>query len=1370
MTTTVLLIDSDIPFMASLKQAMESAGDFRVGVVANPAAAQQVLRHTRCDIAVMDFEVAGVDAQEMLRMLRFVQPDLPVIITPQDVLEVERAQFLEVQGAITKPFNARELIPRINDVLRRSGSGTRPGLVRPEAARGPAGTEVPPPPPTGAQRVPIGAQDMPPLAAPPPPLPAPLPETRARLPIGAEDVAPPSPTIRRIGRPPAPPAEPEAIDLPEPLPLPVELLPPQPEPDEVFDRFESFADLAPEPQAEPEATPDRFESFAEIVPEPQPLLEEDQDIFEVFGELSPAERDSEEVASFFDALAQEAPTEAPLDLDQLERPVTAMSFGDDQVLEDFETLERAQAEISEPPSTGPLGQVLRALDAAEADLETQFVEPVPDTEHGTRRLDQPDTPDDTRRLEPELEEPSSTSVLRWSKRGVPPAPPQPAPPAVPGGTQMLSEESELPDTGKLVEWEKPKDTGRLEDTEVYDISSRLEDWKLRRQMELRPSSAEPAPSVRQRLNIARPSDQERDLGQPEIAGATDEFGEVLHAVAKSPPTPPERTPDDQAFHALVDSLRRPEPERARRTRLDDLLASIASDVTKEEAPTGPLESLDYVLDAIQHSPPPDAAAEPRVAPDAPTQVSSGRQRESAEPPDMTIGEVIDGLFDPAFEGVLAALAGADMEEHEFEEPTYAPESEPLDDLARSGEQTRPGFRVEGGELADSLPEAPERFSAPRAGEIRPLRQEPATTLEDSWHYPATAALTAATSEGEDYSLDTLLSQIEDELPPARTVRPRLRPLPSWDMTGTLEGASEVRALFDHIEGVSRERITAEDIAAVLADHGPEPEPARLYDDIPWPEVIQEPPITIEDTQPSEAVRADRAGAPLAQDTLALLDAIARDRTPVETKPALLSEDELLARADLPPEAASHEIAEDRERFAAAPPELTVEPQEEEAIAAAFFAGVRETEPEYEPELEAASADHFAEVLEALGTETGVQQPEAEPYVEQAPAEEAQPWAFEAEVMAPQFAEEPKPPAYEPVFEPSEALPEGELFVSAPDAYPPEPEHFAAREGVPALPEVEPLVELSLDEATQRIVAVSDEAEEQAGEAETARVALMLTQYALESSAQTTLLSHGTTLLAHAGHLEPGAVNALFDEVVRAWSTSRTDSTSLMRYVGVPNVGEFLVYSVQVANELILSMAFHANTSLRTIRRQARRLSESLQLVPELPAEEVPPAAQTLPSRPTDVLPPEGLREAVAEVEPDVTVPRIVRPEPEPQTTYTALWLPRDPGCELIGELAEALEEHLTQIARASAWQIEALDIQRDFVLLTLTAPLKLSPDSVILHLMQRSAAHLAEQFPEATHGEPLWTDGYYVVTPPRELSDREISRIITVQRNAQVER
>jgi DNA-binding response OmpR family regulator len=74
------------------------------------------------DVVVLDLMLPGIDGLEVCRRLRRLHPELPVIMLTARGEEEDRILGLEV-GAddyVTKPFSPRELVLRVQSVLRRS--------------------------------------------------------------------------------------------------------------------------------------------------------------------------------------------------------------------------------------------------------------------------------------------------------------------------------------------------------------------------------------------------------------------------------------------------------------------------------------------------------------------------------------------------------------------------------------------------------------------------------------------------------------------------------------------------------------------------------------------------------------------------------------------------------------------------------------------------------------------------------------------------------------------------------------------------------------------------------------------------------------------------------------------------------------------------------------------------------------------------------------------------------------------------------------------------------------------------------------------------------------------------------------------------
>ncbi|MCL4238810.1 MAG: response regulator [Anaerolineae bacterium] len=1146
MITRLLLIDANISFIVTLKQALESTGQFRVNLAANGQAAQEALLHSHYHAALLDCDLADIGSQALVDVIRQIRPGLPVIMMSDDMEQLERAQAEDVQGLLAKPFTARELIASLRDLV---GGAEGPVIA----------------PPDGVVRDEFVPPEMPSVVQG---------QTGASSPVEPDEESPPSAPERR--------------------------------PTELFSAEER-------------------------------------------AQIQQGLHDLDELGGPGDALAGEEAESSPLQGDEL--------------LTEFEVFERIQ--------TGQLG---RLQDDQSSDWETisPLAESFPADEESpvadllswdaeeqsgaTSALAWPEEAPTTRALDAaevlpwDAEEQSgATSALAW---------PEETP-----ATRQLDSVEEPPETRLLDDGEEPEETRRLADTDSLGTLLETRPWSGR--------SAQPEHAGSPDLDDLR-----EFLATDYSAHDADEFDDVLDAVARSSPEEYERSPDDRAFHDLVESLHPRDAAQQRRTRLDELLASIAADSGEPEQPADSGAAIDYVLDAIRRAGPP---------------IQEGEAPDEAALDDTTIGDVIEGLFEPSFEGVLAALAGEDVGDEDYDEPSYSRLSAvPGATEQMASEETfddsSPAWLTNYEREASALPDD---AAGPALGESVELFDEPPTTPQDSRHYPATAALAAVASaeDGDDFSLTQLLEQIEGQLPPLQVDRPRLKPLPSWDSDAGLGDVRDLETIFDEMEGAE----------------GGEPQPS------------------LEDTRPTFS--------PDAYTDAATLDLDAIFGAPEPASAGEFGEevfpDELRDLAD-----AAHLVAD-----------ASVS---EASVAELFYAGVRQdswdfAEPSDAKPSDAEPADfEFAEIP---------QWPEPVDSFASAPPEESLPEMAPPEPDWEEIGASEEQPAV--MLSPE---PDWEQPVAAPPLAPPAPT-FAAGERSAA------------PDAPERAAAVP-EPDEDAADADIAQAALRLTQYSLESSAQATLLSRPGRLLASAGDLPAAAIARLLSAVDAAWRTSPAASDALIRFVALPDAGEFLLYSTRVEADMTLSMVFGTNTPLRTIRRQARRLGESLNLMAELPAADAEaPAARTRPRRP------EGLaaEPVAAAVEAEAAVPaQDAAPQTDegPYTGYTCLWVPHDPRLELRSEFADSLREWIVDAAEADRWRVLALDVQTDYVLVSLDVPQKTHPDAAIARLMAATAQRSADEFPDLAFGQPLWADGYYFAAPPRDLSDREIVRFLAFQRQA----
>ncbi len=124
----ILVIDDDLRLRDLLKRYLTEQG-FGVETVADGAAMDHNLKRTRYDLLVLDLMLPGEDGLAICRRLRATGNLVPVIMLTAKGDDVDRIIGLEM-GAddyLPKPFNPRELVARIQAVLRRQGPAPAPG-------------------------------------------------------------------------------------------------------------------------------------------------------------------------------------------------------------------------------------------------------------------------------------------------------------------------------------------------------------------------------------------------------------------------------------------------------------------------------------------------------------------------------------------------------------------------------------------------------------------------------------------------------------------------------------------------------------------------------------------------------------------------------------------------------------------------------------------------------------------------------------------------------------------------------------------------------------------------------------------------------------------------------------------------------------------------------------------------------------------------------------------------------------------------------------------------------------------------------------------------------------------------------------------
>ncbi len=118
----LLVVDDDDRLRELLRTFLSRAG-FRVTTAPGAAAARRLLASLDFDLAVLDVMMPGEDGLSLARGIRDAG-SLPVLMLTARGLPEDRIQGLSlgVDDYMAKPFEPRELLLRIEAVLRRAGS------------------------------------------------------------------------------------------------------------------------------------------------------------------------------------------------------------------------------------------------------------------------------------------------------------------------------------------------------------------------------------------------------------------------------------------------------------------------------------------------------------------------------------------------------------------------------------------------------------------------------------------------------------------------------------------------------------------------------------------------------------------------------------------------------------------------------------------------------------------------------------------------------------------------------------------------------------------------------------------------------------------------------------------------------------------------------------------------------------------------------------------------------------------------------------------------------------------------------------------------------------------------------------------------
>lgn len=121
---TILVVDDDSHIREVIRFALEKAG-MQVVNAENGQQAVDVFPQTDCDLIVLDINMPEMDGLACCREIRKTS-DVPILFLSSRDDEIDRILGLEIGGDdyVTKPFSPRELVARINAILKRTQIAT----------------------------------------------------------------------------------------------------------------------------------------------------------------------------------------------------------------------------------------------------------------------------------------------------------------------------------------------------------------------------------------------------------------------------------------------------------------------------------------------------------------------------------------------------------------------------------------------------------------------------------------------------------------------------------------------------------------------------------------------------------------------------------------------------------------------------------------------------------------------------------------------------------------------------------------------------------------------------------------------------------------------------------------------------------------------------------------------------------------------------------------------------------------------------------------------------------------------------------------------------------------------------------------------
>lgn len=121
---TILVVDDDLPILSLMRSLLREFGFEALTAPTGEDAVSQA-RNKRPSLVLLDKNMPGMAADEVIRTLRAEFGSLPILILSGDPVSRGELKDLGADGAVQKPFDVASLIAQIRERVMDGGSASQ---------------------------------------------------------------------------------------------------------------------------------------------------------------------------------------------------------------------------------------------------------------------------------------------------------------------------------------------------------------------------------------------------------------------------------------------------------------------------------------------------------------------------------------------------------------------------------------------------------------------------------------------------------------------------------------------------------------------------------------------------------------------------------------------------------------------------------------------------------------------------------------------------------------------------------------------------------------------------------------------------------------------------------------------------------------------------------------------------------------------------------------------------------------------------------------------------------------------------------------------------------------------------------------------